>query len=501
MKTFYNFNLFKKYTLLSLLLIGALSCSKDDDDDETPETPEVSEPELKDVTVHDFMWKAMNLWYFWQADVADLSDSRFATNQTYNDYLQDQGEPSDFFSDKLLFTEDRFSFLNDDYKVLVQSLQGVSKSNGLEFGLSLFSGTENIFGYVRYIVPGSNAATADISRGEIFTGVDGQTLNLDNYESLLFGTNDTYTLNMASIAGNTISSNGKTVSLTKEEGLSENPVFITSVIEQDGQKIGYIMYNGFTSNYDEELNAAFGTLKTAGISDLVLDLRYNPGGSVNTSRLLASMIYGTDTNKLYIRQRWNSKIQPQFSESQLNDYFANTTGSSAINTLNLSRVYVIATGSSASASELVMNGLDPYMEVIHVGSTTTGKNEFSITLVDIPSNSYAYNSDLESNINTNNSWGLQPLVGRNENANGFYNYTDGFSPDYEITEVLGNYGVLGDPTEPLLSRTLDIILGTTTQKVFYDSEIPVLEFDHSKRHTLLKERMFLDKNLSLSNLE
>lgn len=105
-------------------------------------------------------------------------------------------------------------------------------------------------------------------------------------------------------------------------------------------------------------------------------MRYNPGGSVNTSRLLASMVYGTNTSEVYIKQRWNDKIQVQFDDEFLTDYFANTTGTSPINTLNLSRVFVIATGDSASASELVMNGLDPYIDVVHVGETTRGKMNF-----------------------------------------------------------------------------------------------------------------------------
>ena len=487
-----------KISLWSLLFLTlVLSCAKDDAP--TPVIPVEPTPVSKDVTAHNFMWKAMNLWYFWQADVADLADNRFATDKLYSAYLQAQGEPDAFYNDKLLFSEDRFSFLNADYKELVQSFQGISKSNGLEFGLSLFSGTENVYGYVRYIVPGSNAATVDISRGEIFTGVDGKTLNLENYQELLFGPNDSYTLNMASIENNTITPNGKSVNLTKEANLSENPVFLTRVIETGGQKTGYIMYNGFTSNYNEQLNQAFGSLKSAGVTDLVMDMRYNPGGSVNTSRLLASMIYGTDTNKLYIRQRWNSKIQPQLSSSQLEDYFANSTGQTPINSLGLSRVFVIATGSSASASELVMNGLDPYMEVIHIGTTTRGKNEFSITLVDIPSNSFIYDSTKESGINSKNLWGIQPLVGRNENANGFFDYTTGFTPDYELREVLSNYGILGNPTEPLLAKALSLITGNTNKAVNYDlkNEFQLNEFDNSKRHSPLKERMILDKNIDL----
>src|SRR5690606_12673652 len=110
--------------------------------------------------------------------------------------------------EKLLFREDRFSFYSDDYKELTKAFAGVSKSNGLEFGLSLFSDSNDVFGYVHYVIPNSNAATKDIKRGDFFTGVNGTTLNLDNYQNLLFGEDDTYTLNMAEINNNVISNTG-----------------------------------------------------------------------------------------------------------------------------------------------------------------------------------------------------------------------------------------------------------------------------------------------------
>jgi hypothetical protein len=146
-----------------------------------------------------------------------------------------------------------------------------------------------------------------------------------------------------------------------------------------------------------------------------------------------------------------------------------------------------------------MNGLDPNIQVIHIGTTTRGKNEFSITLVDIPSNSFIYDSTKESGINSKNLWGIQPLVGRNENANGFFDYTTGFIPDYELREVLSNYGILGNPTEPLLAKALSLITGNTNKAVNYDlkSEFQLNEFDNSKRHSPLKERMILDKNIDL----
>lgn len=127
-----------------------------------------------------------------------------------------------------------------------------------------------------------------------FTAVNGTQLTISNYQSLLFGSNETYTLNMGSYNGTTIIENGKSVDLTKTV-LTENPILINKVITSGSHKIGYLMYNAFYANYDSKLNEAFGTLKAEGITDLVLDLRYNGGGSVQTATRLASMI--TDTKK------------------------------------------------------------------------------------------------------------------------------------------------------------------------------------------------------------
>ncbi|MEB8329430.1 S41 family peptidase [Flavobacteriaceae bacterium KMM 6897] len=483
-----------KKMFLLFLGIGMFiaSCSKDDNLNVNPTPDPIG---TTDVAVQNFMWKAMNLWYFWQADVAVLSDTKFATDAEYTAFLESESDPELFFENKLRFTEDRFSFISDDYKELVQSFAGVSKSNGLEFGLSYYGEGNDLFGYVRYIIPNSDASSKAIQRGDIFIGVNGTSLNDENYIDLLFGDAGSYTLNMADINNSTVTPNNREVALTKFEGLVENPVFITKTFDVNGKKIGYIMYNGFTSNFDEELNTAFGTLKTAGVTDLVLDFRYNPGGSVNSSRLLSSMVYGTNTNQLYIRQRWNSKIQPQLSSAQLEDYFAAKTGSgSTINTLNLSKVYVLATGSSASASELVMNGLDPYVDVVHIGTKTRGKNEFSITLVDNASNNFIYGASSEKNINSNNSWGLQPLVGRNENSVGFFNYTAGFTPDIELREDLSNLGQLGNANEPLLARAIQEITGVSA-KVDFTVKMPVDLLSSSKMFTPLRDNMYLDKPL------
>ena len=487
---------------MAALLVAA--CSNDDDGIAPPDGPN-PDPDA-DVEVQNFMWRAMNLWYYWQGDVPDLADDRFTFMDEYTEFLESESDPAAFFENKLRYSEDRFSFYSDDYTELTQGLAGISRSNGMEFGLVQFSGSTNIFGYVRYILPESDAASKDIERGEIFTEVNGITLTEDNYRDLLFGEDATYTLGMADISGTTITPNGKEVTLTKEENFQEDPIYITEVFENwqgSGRNVGYLMYNGFLNEFDEQLNDTFGFFKASGVTDLILDLRYNSGGSVNTSRLLSSMIYSTNTSLVYIEQQWNDKIQEAFTRDDpnaLKDYFANATrDGSAINTLNLTQVYVLTTRSTASASELVINGLNPYIPVIKIGATTRGKNEFSLTMVDDPDRPgapYIYTPDRVNQINPDNSWAIQPLVGRNANSEGFTDYTSGFTPDFELPEDLENLGVLGDPNESLLARALQEITGVGARRSF-DVQMPAEPFTHSGMFKPMKDNMYLDKEIHL----
>jgi C-terminal processing protease CtpA/Prc len=466
----------KKYFLF--LLVGGLifnACKKNDDDPVIEETeslePEVETPaEPVDIQVQDFMWQTMNAYYFWQADVPELADNRFATQAAYENYLEQHPNPETFLTDELLFSEDRFTFYSDDYRELTNFLSGVSKSNGLEFGLSRIGNSDDIFGFVQYVIKNSDAASKDIKRGDYFIGVNGTNLTVSNYQDLLFGNNDTYTLNMADIANSTISPNGKEVTLTKQENLLEDPILVNTVLTEGDKKIGYLMYNQFQPGSGEQLNQVFGEFKNQGITDLVVDLRYNLGGRGSTAQILASLIHGTNPEQLLYRTRYNAKLQALFEPGELDNNFVSTTGTSSgnsdspLNSLNLNKVYILATGSSASASELVMVGLEPYMDVVHIGTQTLGKNQGSLTFVDDPENGNIYDEDREDQINPDNQWAIQPIISRVENSAGFSDYANGLIPDIPLEEDITNLGTLGDRNEPLLARAIQEITGSSAKR-------------------------------------
>ncbi|WP_298511432.1 S41 family peptidase [uncultured Kordia sp.] len=443
--------------------------------------------------VQDFVWKGLNLWYFWQGDVADLADSKLDDSAGYVSFLQGFPNPANLF-DHLLHPDDRFSVIVDNYDDLQNSQQGTSATNGADVRyIFLNSGSSEVIGYVRYIIPGSDAEGKDIRRGDIVYAVDGQSLffnsSTDNNLDLLDPTSYTFNLADLTITGGvrSITPNGRNIALTKTN-ITENPILIASTIDVGAKKVGYIMYNQFISNFDTQLNGAFADFQAQGVTDLVLDFRYNPGGFVSSAINIGSMVTGQFEGQLFTKFRYNDKIQPQLTDAQENRYFTNTLSTGAgINSLGLSKVYVITTGSTASASELVINSLEPYIDVVQVGTTTTGKNEASVSLYDSPSWTFG-----DAQLNPNHKWAMQPLISRLENSAGFSNYTDGLNPDIEIAEDLTNLGVLGDETEPLLAAALANIAAAGRPLQDPTKIVPIEGVTETKLRRVTGNRMYID---------
>ncbi len=472
-------SIFKKNLYLLLFLTPLFFQSCQDNDDVLPPPTNLD--------VQDFIWKGLNTYYLWQADVPNLADDRFSSQTELDNFLKDYPVPEDLFDalrvDKSI---DRFSWMVDDYLVLEQELQGTSKSNGMEFGLVYKPGsTSEIFGYVRYIIPDSDAATEEIKRGDIFYGINGNQLTISNYQNLLSLEN--YTLNLADYNSGSISPNGKSVDLTKTT-LSENPILINKVIENGAHKIGYLMYNGFYSPYDTDLNEAFAYLNSEGITDFVLDLRYNSGGSILSATRLASMITGQYTGQVFSKQRWNNKINSYFEANDpeaLVNNFTDKIGTTAINSLNLSKIYILTTRSTASASELIINGLKPYMDVVQIGDLTVGKNVGSVTLYDSPTFG-------KENRNPSHRYAMQPIVLKIVNAAGFGDYFSGLTPTHSLKENFGNLGILGNTTEPLLSTAIGKITGTA-KMIIKGPEKDFNYFKDSKSLLDFQDQMYIEK--------
>ena len=370
------------YLLVAYLFLSftILSCDKDDDPVREP-IPESVDLDFSTLEVQDFIWKGLNLWYLWKDDVSSLSDSYLDNEQDYYDLLNSYSEPDDFFESLLHLpvSVDVYSWIEDDYVKLENSFQGIIKSNGVKYQLTYESGSNSdLFAYINYVLPNSDASGKDIKRGYVFDAIDGEQLTVKNYKELI--NQDSYVMNFAELNGGNPISNGKSVSLTQSQ-YTENPIYISKTLDVEGVKIGYLMYNGFDSGFEEELNDAFSQLKADGVTDLVLDLRYNRGGYSYMAIQLASAITGQFKGEVLKKDVYNLAIQ-QYYENNHSDWLVDNFIDKVrdiegkelgiISSLNLNTVYVLTSSETASASEVVISGLKPYINVVTIGTTTYG---------------------------------------------------------------------------------------------------------------------------------
>ncbi|PQJ72960.1 S41 family peptidase [Polaribacter butkevichii] len=478
--------------ILVVFIISALfyNCSKTEDN-----IP-------KDIEVQDFVWRGLNAFYLWQSDKPDLADFRFNNQNELNEYLKGFSSPEDLFENLLNRPSDRFSWIVDDYVALENAFQGITESNGMDFSLFFENGSAtNVYGVVRYVVPGSDAETQGVLRGMVFNSVGGSQITVTNYMDLLFGANTDYTINLADFNGGNPTSNGTSITLSKSQ-LQENPIALTKTFTEGGKKIGYLLYNQFASSFDGQLNAAFANFKAEAINELIIDLRYNGGGSVQTATYLGSMIATEPNTAVYSQQVWNEKVMENNNASDFLNYFTdnitntdqngNVILDEPINSLGLSTVYFIVTEDTASASELVINALSAYIDVNLVGTQTVGKQVGSITLYD--SEDYRRNG---ADLNTNHTYAMQPIVLEIKNANG-ENNPNGYTPEVELAEDFGqisgnvNLGVLGDVTEPLLERTINYIVSGSKSTGKSVISIKKEQLTNSKLQKPFANEMYVD---------
>lgn len=431
---------FKNVGLLILISIGLatfVACEK--------ETPGSDLPE-ETLVLNNWIWEGMNEVYLWEAYIPDLDP-------------EVEPDPEAFFY-KLLYKDDRNSWIVDDYEALVAMFDGVEMATGMSVSPALYSENQ-VISFVEYVTPGSPAADSGIARGDIIYTIDGNVLTRDNYFDLYYQT--TATFGFADWNGSTVVPNGRSITLEAIE-LNQNPVVYNEVIDYQGQKIGYIVYTQFTSGVSgewlDELNGVFGDFKSAGVSDVVVDLRYNPGGSLDLSAYLAATLVpaaAMEENEVFVNLVWNDLYNQYWAGADLDDDGkADGLASEQLRiilpqsdlNMNLSNVYFLTTESTASASESLMTGLYPYMNVVQIGTTTYGKCYASITI-----------DDWESPKRHN--WAMQPIVIKYANALGFTDFVDGIVPDYQVEDNLLYAQPFGSLQDPLLAKALEEITGVS----------------------------------------
>ncbi|GAB3260485.1 S41 family peptidase [Larkinella harenae] len=445
---------------LALLSVWLLSACKKETDIVEPTTTTTTSSENQ--TVNNWILENMREYYYWNDKIPANPDMTLA--------------PSDFF-ESLLYSYDatarpdgdRFSWIEENANTLSASLSGESTTTGLEFMLYLRSqGSTNVIAQVLYVLPNSPAALAGFKRGDIISKVNGQSITTSNYASLLYSGATTFSFGLAQVQNNALVDTETTRSVTATV-FQANPVFMDSVYSVGGKTVGYLVYNQFVpapnnsngTEYDNQVDAIFSDFKAKGVNELILDLRYNPGGYTSSSANLASLVgKNIDNSKVYFREEWNSTLTPYLKQAYGDDFFVQRFLNKSQNIgSNLQRVFVLTTDGTASSSELIINGLRPYMTVTTIGTTTYGKNVGSITIVDDSGKI---------------KWGMQPIVFKSFNSQGQSDYSAGFKPTIEVEEPL-TLQPLGDVNEALMNEALFQITGNrVARRAVVTNPLPAL---------------------------
>lgn len=411
--------------------------------------------------------------------------SYYLWNDEYKKLTPDFGVPYDEFLDNTLMnmttnTLDKKQYIDSDGKPyyrlfsFVQKVDRtlsraaavgkVNKEKKRSFGFTnflagLYSEKNDVFLCVQGVYPDTPAALAGIGRGTMITKIDGQALTTANWREL-------YLRLAQPSAGATVTvedSNKKEYDLTVAE-MPLNPVLKTEVDTRNGHRIGYLCYDNFDAGFDEELFEAFRTLKQANVTDLIVDLRYNGGGYVMSADMMSSCIAGSACNgKVFASYRYNDdRMKNQYNGKRPEELFSydkykNLDNISlAAGALNMNRVYLLVGGSTASASELVINSLKGIgIDVVLIGTTTVGKNVGM--------------EGRRLTTSEGNQYEFYPITFQSYNAQGEGDYEHGFTPTganliderHPNGQYFEGYGAYGTTDDVLYARALTLITGET----------------------------------------
>lgn len=328
-------------------------------------------------------------------------------------------------------------------------------------GMVRFTNTNKVGFYVMAVYLGSPAEKAGFRRGTIFTEIDGKMItDAENDYNPVYKR-----LTSPSEALSVTFKDRRTDEETtlKAELIYPNPVLRAEVINQDEHKIGYLVYNSFDAAYDDDLLDSLRKFRDAGITDLVLDLRYNGGGHVISSKMLATCIAGEKCRgKVFQYYRYNDDrmANPAVTQKQTgNTYDAgkklfhenfsydNYYGVNlAQYALDLPRLYVLTTHSTASSSEAVINGLRGIdIPVTLIGERTNGKN-VGMEVDKFDEGDYSYE--------------VTPITFQGYNAQETTVDPAGLAVNYTVADWNNRVTDFG-PEEPLLAKALSLITGRT----------------------------------------
>lgn len=403
-----------------------------------------------------------NELYLWYSEVPDLDPGAYSTTAAYfpllkTSALTSTGHPKDKF---------HFTYPTSQWEQMSQS--GVDIGYGVTWDVAVRTPPRQV--YAAFVWNGDAAAAANVLRGSQVMQIDGiDMVNADDQTSI-----DTLNQGLSPTAAGEShtfvlldpgAASTRTIVL-QAASVTETPVPVVSTISTATGPVGYILFNDHIATSEGELINAIQQLKTAGVTDLVLDIRYNGGGYLDIASELDYMIAGPGptAGAVFDQIKFNAKypstnpvtgasLTPTPFHTVSEGFSSSPASGTGLPYLGLTRVFVLTGPGTCSASEAVMNGLTGVnVQVIQIGSTTCGK---------------PYGFYPQDNCGTT----YFTIEFQGDNAQGFGNYPDGFSPQNSTvltSAVLPGCSVaddfshqLGDPAEGRLAAALTYRIGGT----------------------------------------
>ena len=376
------------------------SCKKDEEDDEIIEERIVENTEF---------YKLMQDWYYWYDQMPGVTPATYASPYEVLEALRKR-------------PEDKWSYITS--RVEFESYYVESKFIGYGFG-SKFDQEGKL--RVTFVYHSVDLYEKGVRRSWIIEEVNGTRITTSVNINQLLGANEVGVSNDFLFR----KPDGTLVEMTvQKKEVIMNTVLHKEVIETGSRKAGYLVFQNFTTPSFEELEEAVDFFNSEGIDELILDLRYNGGGQTNVANYLGSIIGGPAVaDEPFAKYIYNDKRGP---EQNFTDYF-----NAEEKTLNLSRVITIATRSTASASEMVINGLKPFIDVSIIGNNTYGKP--------MGMNAWYYDD----------KYAFVPVTFKIANADDFGDYFEGLQADSYVPDDISR--MFGDPEEASLKEALNFI--------------------------------------------
>lgn len=433
-----------------------VSCDRSTEPEPAPEpTPNPTQPnnpllDAERLKVNNFIYSDVKDYYLWTSSM----DWSKLTPDTKTD-------PFAYF-EKLRYTSiDQWSTLTDDIDGLLNNFSGIATSYGYELIWGRFSDdTTKLYAIVLFVYPGSPAEQAGLKRGDFIVSLNSNQMNITEKNYMDFYNAPDIILRKAFInEKGALQMDPNPVHMTAVQ-LYEDPVVKDTIVVKGAHRIGYLCYTNYTVDSEQRLLEVFANFKSKGVTDVVLDLRYNTGGYMHTAELLSSILAPASAVKrkdIFLMNTYNKDVMDYFASMKYdtNEYFTDTL---AVN-MDLSRLYVLTLNFTASASESTIIGLRPYMDVVKIGKETVGKyyggSLLSPMILDSRTKQWVIDTTIEN-------WGLYLMMFHYTDRNGYPSFSGGLTPDIYVAE---NYGKmlppLGDESDPLFGKAIEQITGQT----------------------------------------